>query len=162
MNAPEITVNLMQSSSRTIGPLCIRMPWKGKSLPRRRIQFLFKLVYLTFIRFICICGSARTSPHNKWWEAWNFVSGGCDPLVHPCSFLEGPKAALVASRDFDFGHYKTPPQQGIRAFGRVYSKFLFLSHIWSVGSLECSGAWAYGQTVGRERSIVHPSWLIYL
>lgn len=45
------------------------------------------------------------------------------------SFLEGPKAALVASKDFDNGHYKTTPQHGIRAFGRVYS------------------AWAYGQTV---------------
>ena len=43
--------------------------------------------------------------------------------------MEGPKAALVASKDFDNGHYKTAPQHGIRAFGRVYS------------------AWAYGQTV---------------
>jgi len=68
------------------------------------------IMYPDFVeRFICICGSARTSPHNK-------------------AFLEGPKAALVASRDFEFGHYKTPPQQGIRAFARVYS------------------AWAYGQT----------------
>jgi hypothetical protein len=47
------------------------------------------------------------------------------------SFLEGPKAALVASKDFDNGHYKTTPQHGIRAFGRVYS------------------AWAYGQTVSK-------------
>jgi hypothetical protein len=45
------------------------------------------------------------------------------------SFLEGPKAALVASKDFEDGHYKTTPERGIRAFGRVYS------------------AWAYGQTV---------------
>jgi len=45
------------------------------------------------------------------------------------SFLEGPKAALVASKDFNGGHYNTEPQFGIRAFGRVYS------------------AWAYGQTV---------------
>ena len=43
--------------------------------------------------------------------------------------MEGPKAALVSSKDFDNGHYKTAPQHGIRAFGRVYS------------------AWAYGQTV---------------
>jgi hypothetical protein len=47
------------------------------------------------------------------------------------SFLEGPKAALVASKDFDNGHYKSPPIHGIRAFGRVYS------------------AWAYGQTVSH-------------
>ena len=45
------------------------------------------------------------------------------------SFLEGPKAALTASKDFDNGHYKDVPQHGIRAFGRAYS------------------AWAYGQTV---------------
>ncbi|KAF8580814.1 alpha beta hydrolase fold protein [Ramaria rubella] len=66
-------------------------------------------------RFIPICGSARTSPHNK-------------------CFIEGPKAALLASRDFEYGHYKTPPVQGIRAFGRVYS------------------AWAYGQTWFRTHS----------
>ncbi|KAL0575740.1 tyrosyl-tRNA synthetase [Marasmius crinis-equi] len=49
----------------------------------------------------------------------------------PWSFLEGPKAALVASKDFEDGHYKTPPEHGVRAFGRVYS------------------AWAYGQEVER-------------
>jgi len=64
-------------------------------------------------RFIVICGSARTSPHN-------------------ICFLEGPKAAMLASKDFDGGHYKTTPSHGIRAFGRVYS------------------AWAYGQTWYRE------------
>ena len=47
------------------------------------------------------------------------------------SFLEGPKVALVASKDFEDGHYRTTPQHGIRAFARVYS------------------AWAYGQTVSR-------------
>lgn len=45
------------------------------------------------------------------------------------SFLEGPKAALTASKDFDDGLYKSVPQIGVRAFGRAYS------------------AWAYGQTV---------------
>ena len=45
------------------------------------------------------------------------------------SFLEGPKAALVASKDFDDGHYKVPAERGIRAFARAYS------------------AWAYGQAV---------------
>ena len=50
-------------------------------------------------------------------------------LIHTASFLEGLKAALVASKDFDDGHYKVTPQYGIRAFARVYS------------------AWAYGQTV---------------
>ncbi|PAV19008.1 homoserine acetyltransferase [Pyrrhoderma noxium] len=64
-------------------------------------------------RIIVVCSSARTSPHN-------------------ICFLEGPKAALVASRDYEGGHYKTTPQHGIRAFGRVYS------------------AWAYGQTWFRQ------------
>jgi hypothetical protein len=49
--------------------------------------------------------------------------------LHMTSFLEGPKAAMLASKDFDDGHYKSTPQHGIRAFARVYS------------------AWAYGQTV---------------
>ena len=48
------------------------------------------------------------------------------------SFLEGPKAALVNSADYENGHYTKDPQRGIRAFGRVYS------------------AWAYGQTVGAQ------------
>ncbi|KAF4610699.1 hypothetical protein D9613_006664 [Agrocybe pediades] len=57
--------------------------------------------------------SARTSPHNQ-------------------CFLEGPKAALVASKDFYDGHYMQKAEIGIRAFARVYS------------------AWAYGQTWFRE------------
>ncbi|RPD63982.1 homoserine O-acetyltransferase [Lentinus tigrinus ALCF2SS1-6] len=62
-------------------------------------------------KFVAICSSARTSPHN-------------------ICFLEGPKAALKAARDFQNGHYtpESPPQAGIRAFARAYS------------------AWAYGQT----------------
>ncbi|KDR68881.1 hypothetical protein GALMADRAFT_230953 [Galerina marginata CBS 339.88] len=47
-------------------------------------------------------------------------------------FLEGPKSALVASKDFYDGHYKEQPEQGIRAFARVFS------------------GWAYGQTWFRE------------
>ena len=54
-------------------------------------------------------------------------------IIRFSSFLEGPKAALVASKDFNNGHYKITPQIGIRAFGRVYS------------------AWAYGQTVSQVR-----------
>ena len=45
------------------------------------------------------------------------------------SFLEGSKATLVASKDFNNSHYKTTPQHGVCAFGCVYS------------------AWAYGQTI---------------
>ncbi|KAI0823362.1 homoserine O-acetyltransferase [Trametes gibbosa] len=72
--------------------------------------YYWPVMYPDFVeRFIVICGSARTSPHNK-------------------CFLEGPKAALIASNDFDGGHYTKDPQFGIRAFARAYS------------------AWAYGQT----------------
>lgn len=81
--------------------------------------YYWAVIYPDFVkRFICMCGSARTSNHNK-------------------CFLEGPKAALVASKDFDGGHYKAPPEQGIRAFGRVYS------------------AWAYGQAWYRENQHLH-------
>ncbi|KAH7926734.1 alpha/beta-hydrolase [Leucogyrophana mollusca] len=72
------------------------------------------VVFPDFVdRFVAICTSARTSPHNR-------------------CFLEGPKSAMLASKDFEDGHYKTIPQHGIRAFGRVYC------------------AWAYGQTWFRE------------
>ena len=60
------------------------------------------------------CGSARTSPHNR-------------------VFLEGPKAALMADGAFAGGDYTSPPEVGLRAFGRVYA------------------GWAYSQTFYRER-----------
>ena len=60
------------------------------------------------------CASARTSPHNK-------------------VFLEGVKAALLADSAFAGGDYTTPPEAGLRAFGRVYA------------------GWAYSQTFYRER-----------
>ncbi len=60
------------------------------------------------------CASARTSPHN-------FV------------FLEGVKAALQADCAFEDGDYASPPETGLRAFGRVYA------------------GWAFSQTFYRER-----------
>ncbi|TFK92706.1 homoserine O-acetyltransferase [Polyporus arcularius HHB13444] len=76
--------------------------------------YYWPVVYPDFVeKFIPICGSARTSMHNK-------------------CFLEGPKAALVNSKDFENGFYTKEPQFGLRAFGRAYS------------------AWAYGQTWFRE------------
>lgn len=50
---------------------------------------------------VCIATSARTSWHN-----W--------------AFLEGPKAALVRSSDFQGGRYTSPAKAGTSAFGRVY------------------------------------------
>ncbi|KAF8159858.1 homoserine O-acetyltransferase [Crassisporium funariophilum] len=76
--------------------------------------YYWPVMYPEYVeKYVSLCGSARTSPHNK-------------------CFLEGPKAALVASKDFDNGHYRESPKQGIRAFARVYC------------------AWAYGQTWFRE------------
>ncbi|KAG6911138.1 hypothetical protein DXG01_003878 [Tephrocybe rancida] len=57
------------------------------------------------------------------------------PVVYPDyvkSFLEGLKATLTASKDFEDGHYKSTPERGLRAYGRVYS------------------GWAYGQTEWEE------------
>ncbi|CAL1706471.1 unnamed protein product [Somion occarium] len=81
--------------------------------------YYWPVMYPDYIeKFIPICGSARTSPHNQ-------------------CFLEGPKSALLASKDFNGGHYTSTPQFGIRAFGRVYS------------------AWAYGQTWFRRKGYLY-------
>ncbi|KAH7926732.1 alpha beta hydrolase fold protein [Leucogyrophana mollusca] len=81
--------------------------------------YYWPVMYPDYVeRYIPVCGSARTSPHNK-------------------CFLEGPKAALKASKDFQDGHYTTTPQHGIRAFGRAYS------------------AWAYSQTWFREKQYLY-------
>jgi homoserine O-acetyltransferase len=42
----------------------------------------------------------------------------CSPLNH--AFLDGPKAALQADAAWNEGNYVTPPEKGLRAFGRVY------------------------------------------
>ena len=60
------------------------------------------------------CASAKTSTHN---------------IV----FLEGVKAALQADAAFNQGDYETPPEVGLKAFGRVYA------------------GWAYSQTFFREQ-----------
>lgn len=55
---------------------------------------------------LCICGAARTSPHNR-------------------VFLEGVKAALTADQDFAGGAYQVPPARGLRAFARVYAGWAY-------------------------------------
>ena len=52
------------------------------------------------------CASAKTSPHN-------FV------------FLEGVKAALCADQTYQNGNYSSPPEDGLRAFARVYAGWAF-------------------------------------
>ncbi|KAL8747790.1 MAG: hypothetical protein Q9190_000396 [Brigantiaea leucoxantha] len=62
-------------------------------------------MYPKFVnRAVPICGSARTSIHNY-------------------AFIEGPKAALMNSVDYQDGAYRAnnqKPVRGLRAFGRTY------------------------------------------
>ncbi|OJD32456.1 homoserine acetyltransferase [Diplodia corticola] len=68
-------------------------------------------LYPDFVeRIAVLCSSARTSSHN-----W--------------CFLEGPRAALEESIDFDNGDYVEPPLRGLRAFARCYATWA-LSSAW--------------------------------
>lgn len=69
------------------------------------------VLYPDFVsNIVLLATSAKTSAHN-----W--------------SFLEGPKAALTSSVDFQDGKYQSQPKIGVRAFGRVYSTWA-LSQPW--------------------------------
>jgi homoserine O-acetyltransferase len=57
-------------------------------------------------RLLAVCGSARTSPHNR-------------------VFLDGVKAALLADASFAGGAYTEPPRAGLGAFGRVYAGWAY-------------------------------------
>lgn len=52
------------------------------------------------------CATARCWPHNR-------------------VFLEGVKAALQADGSYAAGHYRQPPERGLRAFGRVYAGWAY-------------------------------------
>ena len=60
------------------------------------------------------CASARTSPHN-------FV------------FLEGVKASLTADQSWNEGNYTSPPESGLKAFGRVYAGWAFSQSFYREG-----------------------------
>jgi homoserine O-acetyltransferase/O-succinyltransferase len=47
----------------------------------------------------------------------------CSPINH--AFLDGPKAALQADAAWNGGNYVTPPEKGLRAFGRVYASWAY-------------------------------------
>jgi homoserine O-acetyltransferase/O-succinyltransferase len=53
-------------------------------------------------RILAICGSARTSPHNR-------------------VFLEGVRATLTADPAWCGTHFTEKPERGLRAMGRVYA-----------------------------------------
>lgn len=78
-------------------------------------SFQWGAQYPDFVRAILpFCASAKTSEHN---------------IV----FLEGVKAALQADAVYNDGNYTSPPQKGLKAFGRVYA------------------GWAFSQTFFREK-----------
>ncbi len=74
---------------------------------------------------LATCCTARCHPHNR-------------------VFLEGVKAALICDQSFENGHYRKPPERGLRAFGRVYagwaySQAFFRHELWreqGFGSIE--------------------------
>ena len=57
-------------------------------------------------RLLAVCGSARTSAHNR-------------------VFLEGVKAALQADASFNAGRYRAAPRRGLAAFGTVYAGWVY-------------------------------------
>ena len=76
-------------------------------------------------RVCAVCGSARTSPHNK-------------------VFLEGVRATLTADSGWRDGYFVERPVRGLRAMGRVYagwamSQAFYREHVYrdiGFGSLE--------------------------
>ncbi|WP_425595866.1 alpha/beta fold hydrolase [Ruegeria faecimaris] len=66
------------------------------------------------------CASAKTSPHN-------FV------------FLDGVKAALCADQNWNGGNYDSPPEAGLKAFGRVYAGWAFSQTFYREGLYEQLG-----------------------
>ncbi|KAL8686049.1 MAG: hypothetical protein Q9218_007385 [Villophora microphyllina] len=76
--------------------------------------YYWACMYPNFVRYVVpTCGSAKTSVHNY-------------------AFVEGPKAALTNSIDYQDGAYRTKgikPSRGLRAFGRTYCPWA-LSAAW--------------------------------
>jgi homoserine O-acetyltransferase len=60
------------------------------------------------------CGAARCSPLNY-------------------AFLDGPKAALQADAAWNDGTYSSPPEKGLRAFGRIYVAWAYSHDFFSEG-----------------------------
>lgn len=58
-------------------------------------------------------------------------SARCSPINH--AFLDGPKAALQADCAWNGGDYTTPPEKGLRAFGRVYAAWAYSAKFFADG-----------------------------
>lgn len=65
-------------------------------------------------RLLPFCATAKCSAHNH-------------------VFLEGVKAALTADGDWAGGRYSSPPEKGLRAFGRSYAGWAYSSAFFNDG-----------------------------
>ncbi|KAJ5908703.1 hypothetical protein N7495_001385 [Penicillium taxi] len=90
---------------------------------------------------VIICSSAKTSLHNR-------------------QFLEGPKAALENSVDYNsesWTVHKQPPLRGLHAFARAYSAWLtsaewFEEQLFQKGGFNTLGEWS------ESRELMYDSW----
>ncbi|KAH7888667.1 homoserine acetyltransferase [Phlebopus sp. FC_14] len=92
--------------------------------------YYWATMYPDFVdKIAVVVSSARTSEHSR-------------------CIMEGPIAALTASKDFEGGNYTSTPQHGMRAFGRVLL------------------AWVHGQTWYREHKYLkdgqHPDLMSFI
>lgn len=89
-------------------------------------------------RFVAICGSARTSEHNK-------------------LFLDSVVAALKADGGFDAGNYTSPPLRGLEAFSTVYTgwfasqKFYTRQLYRSIGIEDTAGMIEFAKSIFMQR-----------
>lgn len=72
-------------------------------------------------RICAVCGSARTSPHNR-------------------VFLEGVKAALTGDATWRDGWFDGKPERGLRAMGRVYAGWALSQAFYRQGRYKDFGA----------------------
>ncbi len=79
----------------------------------------------------------------------------CSPLNH--AFLDGPKAALQADAAWNEGNYVTPPEKGLRAFGRVYVAWAY-SHAFFSDALYRSLGFATLEDFVRDWEEDHLNW----
>ena len=71
-------------------------------------------------RILPICATAQCWPHNR-------------------VFLEGVKAALCADAAWQGGHYRQPPEAGLRAFARVYAGWAYSQAFYRKGLYRALG-----------------------
>ena len=89
-------------------------------------------------RFVAICGSARTSEHNK-------------------LFLDSVVAALKADGEFNDGNYTSPPRRGLEAFSTVYTGWFASQRFYtkqlyrSIGIEDTAGMIEFAKSIFMQR-----------